>query len=83
MGSSFCPTCWATRAESGTALTPADCGFEGVYYPGYGYPEAHPHYIEYLRRLGLAGFVLREQRYSGGSGAGTGPLLTAVQEGEL
>ena len=65
----------------GTELTPADCGFEGLYYAGYGYPEAHPHYLEYLRRLGLPGFVLREQRHSDGLPGRKGFLLTAVQEG--
>jgi len=36
----------------GTRLTPADCGFDGVFYPGYGYPADHPHYLDYLHSLG-------------------------------
>ncbi len=67
----------------GTTLTPADCGFEGIHYPGYGYPEAHPHYLEYLSRLGISGFLLREQRYGRRASGRRGPLLAAVQEGGL
>ena len=65
----------------GTELTPCDCGFDGVYYPGYGYPEAHPHYLDHLRRHGLGGFALRDQRRGAGSSAREGPLLMAIQDG--
>ncbi len=65
----------------GTTLTPADCCFDGVYYPRYGYPENHSHYLGYLRRLVQPGFVLRDQRYGAGSSAKQGSLLTAVQQG--
>jgi len=40
----------------GTDLRPEDCGLNGVYYPGYGYPgevnNVHPHYEAYLSHLG-------------------------------
>lgn len=44
----------------GSTTTPADCGFEGIHYPGYGYPSKHPHYLAYLRRLGVDGYQLSE-----------------------
>lgn len=44
----------------GDTTGPADCGFEGLHYPGYGYPHQHPHYLQYLRRLGVDGFRLSE-----------------------
>jgi arylsulfatase A-like enzyme len=65
----------------GTKLTPAECGFEGQFYPGYGYPADHPHYLQYLQRLGVGGFQLRDPvhgRYPNGQRAF---LLSAVQEG--
>ena len=31
-------TAYVGKWHIGTELTPADCGFEGVYYAGYGYP---------------------------------------------
>lgn len=67
----------------GTTLTPADCRFDGVYYPRYGYPEAHSHYLDYLRRLGQPGFVLRDQRYGTGPSGKQRSLLTAVQQGGI
>lgn len=44
----------------GAETSPADCGFEGIHYPGYGYPSKHPHYLDYLRQLGVSGFQLSE-----------------------
>lgn len=32
------------------------------YYPGYGYPADHPHYIDYLKQQGLSGFNLLWER---------------------
>ena len=46
----------------GDANKPANYGYEGVYYPGYGYPSEHPHYLEYLRRLGMSGFHLSRHK---------------------
>ena len=40
---------------------PADYGYEGPYYPGYGYPDVHQHYLAYLRGLGLDGFILKDE----------------------
>lgn len=64
----------------GTNLPPADCGFEGVFYPQYGYPDAHPHYLAYLERLGTT-FAFRDAVYSRRPDGSQGPLLSAVQEG--
>lgn len=64
----------------GTELTPADCGFEGVLHPGYGYPSEHPDYLAYLRRLG-AEFRLQEEFYGRMPDGSRGPLLCAVQDG--
>lgn len=44
----------------GDKTTPSDCGFEGIHYPGYGYPSAHPHYLAYLRKLGVDGYNLSQ-----------------------
>ncbi len=64
----------------GTELSPADCGFEGVFFPGYGYPSGHPHYREYLSELGTS-FSLRDEFYARRPDGSEGPLLAAVQEG--
>lgn len=42
---------------------PADYGYQGPYYPGYGYPSTHPHYLAWLKGLGLDGFILKDQVY--------------------
>jgi arylsulfatase A-like enzyme len=42
----------------GDGNRPADTGYEGQFHPGYGFPDTHPHYLEYLKQLGLAGFEL-------------------------
>ena len=56
---------------------PADFGYEGVYHHGYGFPAEHPHYLAYLKSLGLTGFNLSEHRY-----AHSGQYLySALQEG--
>jgi len=65
----------------GRQLRPEQCGFEGVYYPGYGYPDRHPHYLHYLQRLGVEGFRLKDERYSRSADGSRRFLLTAVQEG--
>jgi arylsulfatase A-like enzyme len=46
----------------GDVDTPSDYGYEGVYYPGYGYPASHEHYLEYLKGFGLSGFNLSEHK---------------------
>jgi len=38
---------------------PSDYGFTGVFYPGYGYPREHKHYLRYLRTFGVGGFELK------------------------
>ncbi len=63
-----------------TNLTPAQCGFDGVFYPGYGYPDQHPHYQAHLRKLGAA-FNLREQIYSRRPDGSNKILMAAIQEG--
>ncbi len=75
----------------GTDVTPpAARGYEGVYYPSYGYPghptepeRTHPHYLEYLKQLGLDGFqVTQATRSPDGSrvyaGLQTGPQEASV-----
>lgn len=43
--------------------TPSTRGYdEKPYYPGYGYPSNHPHYIEYLKKQGVSGFNLLWER---------------------
>ena len=64
----------------GTELTPAECGFEGVFHPGYGYPDKHPHYLEYLRGFGC-GFELADEVYSTYPDGSRGALLSATQVG--
>ncbi len=64
----------------GTKLEPSACGFEGVFYPEYGYPDEHPHYLDYLKGLGCGFELTKEFRgtYPDGS---PGPLLSAIQKG--
>jgi arylsulfatase A-like enzyme len=64
----------------GTELPPSACGFEGVFHPGYGYPERHPDYLDYLRRLGTD-FRLGQRVFARRPEGARGPLLAAVQEG--
>jgi arylsulfatase A-like enzyme len=64
----------------GTELSPADCGFEGVFHPGYGYPSQHPHYLQRVAELG-ASFSLGEEFYAKRPDGSRGPLLAAVQDG--
>lgn len=48
---------WHVGKERG----PADYGFEGVHYPGWGNPVAHPDYRAYLAERGLPPFALRRE----------------------
>ena len=41
---------------------PEHYGFKGVFYPGYGFPREHPHYMRHLRRFGEDGFNLARPR---------------------
>jgi len=66
----------------GTTLTPAECGFEGVFHPGYGYPSEHPHYLDYLRELGCA-FEFGDEVHGRRPDGSTGPLLAATQVGPV
>ena len=43
----------------GAHLGPADYGFDGPDYPGWGNPVQHPDYLSYLAERGLPGFSLR------------------------
>ena len=56
---------------------PADYGYEGPYYPGYGYPATHEHYLTTLKGLGLTGFNLTEEKWDPDHRA----LYYALQEG--
>jgi len=55
---------------------PSRYGYEGIYYPGYGFPEKHPAYLDYLQSLGLPGYVLRDEIRGPG-----GMYYGATQEG--
>ena len=47
----------------GMTKKPCDYGYEnGVFYPGYGYPKKHEHYLSYLKQFGLDGFKLTEEK---------------------
>jgi len=39
---------------------PADYGFTGQFYPGYGYPRRHRHYLRFLARRGIAATAIDE-----------------------
>ncbi|MFC1693661.1 sulfatase-like hydrolase/transferase [Candidatus Latescibacterota bacterium] len=43
---------------------PTTHGYDDLpFYPGYGYPSKHPHYVDYLKKQGVDGFnLLRERR---------------------
>lgn len=45
----------------GKDLKPSDYGYEGVFYPGYGFPARHPHYRNYLNQFGVNGFKILEK----------------------
>jgi len=64
----------------GTNLSPIECDFEGVFYPGYGYPKNHPHYLDYLKKLGRT-FKLRDESYTQAPDGSDKILMAAVQEG--
>jgi arylsulfatase A-like enzyme len=54
-----------------------------VYYPGYGYPAEHPHYVDYLKQQRISGFnLLRERRDPSGyrtySGLQEGPQSASI-----
>ncbi|PCJ57085.1 MAG: sulfatase [Planctomycetota bacterium] len=65
----------------GTKDTPQDYNFEGVFYPGYGYPSNHEHYLNYLKTLGLDGFILEKEVYSTFKDGEQRALLSAIQTG--
>ncbi len=62
----------------GETNRPSDFGYEGPHYPKYGWPAKHPHYLAYLKSLGLEGFKLREEVASKSPAPRT---YAAVQEG--
>ncbi len=66
----------------GTALPPSECGFEGVSYPGYGYPSEHPHYLEYLKGLGCD-FSYRDDFRGRPADGSRGLLFSATQVGPV
>jgi len=39
---------------------PSDYGYEGEYYPGYGLPFTHKHYLRYIKKYGVDKFRLLE-----------------------
>ncbi|HEX3956168.1 MAG TPA: sulfatase-like hydrolase/transferase [Trebonia sp.] len=45
--------------HAGARLGPADHGFDGIDYPGWGNPVRHPDYLAYLAERGLPEFSLR------------------------
>lgn len=48
---------WHVGKEKG----PAEFGFEGVHYPGWGNPVQHPDYLQYLAERGLPEYALRSE----------------------
>ena len=49
----------------GTEISkPSAHGYDELpFYPGYGYPSNHPHYVDYLKKQGVSGFnILQERR---------------------
>ncbi|MFC1539654.1 sulfatase-like hydrolase/transferase [Candidatus Latescibacterota bacterium] len=63
---------------------PSDRGYEELpYYPGYGYPSNHKHYLEYLKAQGVNGFNLIEEKrdptgYREYSGLQEGPQSASI-----
>jgi len=63
---------------------PSDRGYdEHPYYPGYGYPDKHKHYVDYLKARGLSGFNLLEEKkdptgYREYSGLQEGPQSASI-----
>ncbi|MCG3180590.1 MAG: Arylsulfatase [Phycisphaerae bacterium] len=64
----------------GTSLSPAACGFEGIFHPRYGYPDNHPDYLAYLGEIGSTR-ALSDCVYARRPGGRRGPLMAAIQEG--
>jgi len=58
---------------------PEAYGYEGVYYPGYGYPSQHAHYQAFLEKHGVDGFRTHDE-VRDPSGL---RLYSAVQEGPI
>lgn len=65
----------------GRTLTPQDCGFRGVYHPGYGYPGKHPDYLGYLESIGVEARRIGDEFHSHYPDGSEGQLLAAVQQG--
>jgi len=63
---------------------PSGRGYEELpYYPDYGYPARHPHYVDYLKKQGVSGFnLLSEKRDPTGfrrySGLQEGPQSASI-----
>jgi len=63
---------------------PSARGYDELpYYPGYGYPSRHEHYVEYLKKQGVSGFnLLSEKRdptgYRQYSGLQEGPQSASI-----
>ena len=70
----------AGKWHIGTDIKPSDRGFDGVFYPGYGYPDSHPHYLEYLRSMKTK-FELTDIAYSRRPDGSAKYALSAVQKG--
>ena len=61
---------------------PKDFGYEGVYYPGYGYPAKHNHYLAYLKKLGLDRSI-SEKKHSIGAKFSYCGLQSGPQEASI
>lgn len=65
---------WHVGKENG----PAEFGFEGEHYPGWGNPVRHPDYLAYLAERGLPEFALRSQARGTFPNGEPGNLLAGV-----
>jgi arylsulfatase A-like enzyme len=65
----------------GKELGPADHGFDGVHYPGWGNPVSHPDYRAWLSERGLPEFRLRSEVRGIFPNGEPGNLLAGVIEG--
>lgn len=65
----------------GTTIGPADCGLEGVHHKGYGFPNQHPDYLEYLDEKGFPPFQTSRELFGAfPSGENAGILSACLDQ---
>jgi arylsulfatase A-like enzyme len=60
---------------------PEHYGYEGVYYPDYGFPDKHPHYLDYLKALGVDGFKIVDEVRPAAGLHGVARVYAGIQQG--